>query len=449
MSMQRAVSASSFGAPPTWPTAAVDAPLDEVPAPPIRAEAVVAPAPTPGVSAGQRRADRCTTPRRRPRRTAGSSEGPRDNRFKRVTLGTVFLGEKWASLQRVRVPDRLLAQFARNLGTMYNSGVPIGRAIQMMTDQPESLEWGVVIATLNKDLQNGRSLEACFASYPNIFGPTWMALIRRAMEDGSLGDTLVTLAQMLERGDHLRARVRVALTYPLIVFGMSILVALGAFFFLLPQILGLIVAQGHDIPVMTQILMYVFNVATNPLFLVELPLLVMANVYTYRRFISSERGKLRVDRLKVSCPLLGPIFRKIAVARVMHSMCATTSRGMRLMQALELAGAACGNRVYNLHLLSCVQGLRDGERLSSTFAPPNRLYDPMVFYSVHIGEECGQLDRMFETLAQYYDLQVSSALDNLLTVLEPVLILGTGLMVAFVVIAVFLPLYGMVGQLGG
>lgn len=365
----------------------------------------------------------------------------------RDTVAASKPGEGWANLRRVRIPSRLLAQFARGLGAMYNAGVPIGRAMALMADQPESLEWGLVIAKINQDLQNGRSLEACFAEFPNIFDPTWMALIRRALADGSLGDTLTTLSDMYTRNEQLRGRIYASCTYPLIVFGFSVLVACAAFGFLLPQIIGAIAGTHVNLPFLTQLLIFTFNVSTHPLLLVELPLIVWLNVQAFRRFMATERGRLCFDHVRCALPIVGPLARKIAIAKLMHSLRATLSRGIRLTLALELAGASCGNALYHLHMMRCVQALRDGERLSTMFN--GRLYDQMVYYSLHIGEDCGRMDRMVDSLAQYYDLEVSCALSNMLTLLEPILIFVTGLMVAGVVIAIFLPLYGVVGGFGG
>lgn len=373
--------------------------------------------------------------------------GPlRVNRFSRITIGTVFFGQEWATLQHVRVPQRLLADFARSLATLYNAGVPLARAVELLSHQPESLDFSLIISSIHRDLMNGRSLEGAFAAYPKVFDETWMALVRRALEDGSLGETLGTLAEMYTRREHLRSRIRASCTYPLIVFGFSVLVALTAFNLLLPQILGLIAGSDSHIPVLTQLLIFVFNTGTHPLLLAELPLLVWLNVHAFHRMMTSEHGRLRLDRLKCRLPVFGPIFRKVAVAQLMHSLHVTLSRGVRVTLALELAAAACGNRVYRLHITRCVQGLRDGERLSSQFVASGSLFDPMVIQSLRLGEECGHLDRMFGSLAEYYDLEVSAALGNLLTLLEPFLIIATGLLVAFVVLAVFLPLYGMVGH---
>jgi type IV pilus assembly protein PilC len=353
--------------------------------------------------------------------------------------------QQWAILQRVRVGDRLLGQFARNLGAMYAAGVPIGRAIDLMIDQPESLEWGLVIAAISRDLQSGRSLVAAFASFPRIFNPTWTALMRRALADGDLGETLEALAALHERNDRLRARIRAACAYPLMVFASSLLVALGAVAFLLPQVIGFLAASGHELPAITQALLFSVNVVRHPLFLLELPLLLYLNTRAVRRFLASEEGRVRLDDLKCRLPVLGPIFRKIALARVMHSLQATISSGMRLGAALELAADSSANAVYRLHLLRCVQGLRDGQKLSAMFA--SRLYDPMDYQAIRIGEECGHLDRMIGALARYHDLAVSTALESLLTMLEPVLIAATGLLVAFVVLAIFLPLYAAVATL--
>lgn len=349
-------------------------------------------------------------------------------------------------LQRHRASDLQLSQLARTLATMYEAGLPFDRALESAAGQAETLEWGLILSFAHRDLQHGRSILEAFGAFPHVFGPTWLALMRRAMEDGGLGDALTALADLHERAHLLRTRIRAACFYPLLVFSVSLLVAVGAFVFVLPPMLASITSSGRPLPMATQVLVFVMNVATNPLLLVASPFLIWANVAAFRRFLRSERGRMRFDHLKCSLPIVGPLARKIAVARLLHTLKASLASGVRLTLALELAGAASGNALYFLHALRCVQGLRDGEPLSALLVTPTRLYAPMVAYSVRIGEECGQLERMVESLRQYYDLEVSTALENLLTSLEPLLLLATGAVVAFIVLAVFLPLYASVGS---
>ena len=351
-------------------------------------------------------------------------------------------------LQRHRVTHLQLSQLARTLATMYDAGLPFDRALESAAGQAESLEWGLVLSFIHRDLLNGRSIVEAFGDFPRLFDPTWMALMRRALEDGGLGASLQAMAELHERAHLLQARIRAACAYPFAVFGFSVLVVAGAFLFVLPPMLATVTDSGRPLPLATHMLLFLVNVATHPVLLIGSPLLFWANGIAWRRFLRSERGRMRFDHVRCSLPVMGPLVRHIAVARFLQTLSTSLASGIRLTLALELAGAASGNAMYFLHALRCVQGLRDGERLSSLLMTPNRLYDPMVAYSVRIGEECGQMVRMVSSLRQYYELEVSTALENLLASLEPLLLLVTGLLVAFIVIAVFLPLYGAVGGHG-
>lgn len=371
-------------------------------------------------------------------------ESEMNRRAKRLVNET--LAGDWTSLQKIKISDWDLAQFARALGTMYNSGVALTRAFEVLSASTESVEWSLVTAAINRDLQQGKNPVTAFGAFPNVFGSTWTALLRQGMENGSLGDSFNALSRMHERNAELKAKVRAASTYPIIIFVVCGLVALIACVFVLPSLLEGITAGDKPIPLMTKILIAIVDVASNPIFLAAAGGVLWFNIRLFKGFISTYRGRLRFDMLAIRMPLVGRVVRLVAVTKLLHTLQASIKAGTRITVALDLAGAAAGNAIYRLHMMRCIEGLTDGRSLASMFAPPNRLYDPMVYYTIYIGEESGSLDSLLEAIANYYDVEVRSTLDNTLTALEPLMVAGMGLIVAFVLMAIFLPLYG---QLSG
>ena len=349
----------------------------------------------------------------------------------------------WSSLQKVNVDDFQMSQFARSMAIMYNAGIPLARAFEIMSASTESVEWSLILAAVNHDIQGGKNPVDAFSAFPNVFNSSWSALLRRGMENGSLGESFDALGQMHDRNAELKAKVRAASVYPIMIFIVCIIVGFIACVFVLPTLLATITSSGQPIPLITQLLIAICDLATNPLFLICAGGVIMFNVHLFRGFMSTYRGRLRFDMLAIRMPIVGRVVRLVAVTKLMHTLQASLKAGTRVTVALDLAGAACGNAIYRLHMMRCIEGLVDGARLSSMFKPPNRLYEPLVYYTIFMGEESGSLDSLLESVANYYDLEVRTVLDNTLTILEPLLVAGMGLVVGFVLLAIFLPLYGM------
>lgn len=349
----------------------------------------------------------------------------------------------WRTLQRYRVNDWHMSQFARSMAVMYNAGIPLSRAFEISSASSESVEWSLIMAAVNRQIQSGKNPVEAFSAFPNIFGPTWAALLRRGMENGSLGDSFNALAQMHDRNAELRAKVQAASTYPIVIFAVCVIIAFIACVFVLPTLLESITSSGQPIPLITKLLIAICDLATNPVFLVCAGVAIVVNVRLFKQFISTYRGRLRFDMMAIRVPLIGRIVRLVAITKMLHTLQASLKAGTRVTLALDLAGAACGNAIYRLHMMRCIEGLTDGASLSSMFKPPNRLYEPLVYYAIFMGEESGTLDSLIGSVAAYYDVEVRSTLDNALTILEPLLVAGMGLVVGFVLLAIFLPLYGM------
>lgn len=349
----------------------------------------------------------------------------------------------WSSLQKVKVNDFQMSQFARSMAIMYSAGIPLSRAFEIMSASTESVEWSLILAAVNRDIQMGKNPVDAFSAFPNVFNATWAALLRRGMENGSLGDSFNALGNMHDRNAELRARVQAASTYPIVIFVVCVIVAFIACVFVLPTLLATITSSGQPIPLITKLLIATCDVASNPWFLMIAAAVIFFNVRLFKGFMSTYRGRLRFDMLAIRTPLIGRVVRLVAITKLLHTLQASIKAGTRVTLALDLAGAASGNAIYRLHMMRCIEGLTDGASLSSMFKPPNRLYEPLVYYTIYMGEESGSLDSLLESVANYYDLEVKTVLENTLTILEPLLVAGMGAVVGFVLLAIFLPLYGM------
>jgi len=202
-----------------------------------------------------------------------------------------------------------------------------------------------------------------------------------------------------------------------------------------------------ELPLITRLLMGSVRVAQSPWCLLGAPAFAIVYWVQFTRYINTEVGRWRWDRFKLRMPVFGPIFQKVAIARACRSLGTLIMAGINTVLAMELSGEASGNEVIRLHFKNANKDIMNGKVLSATFATEDDLFPRIVAQMVAAGEESGRLDWMLDRLANYYEVEVNHTLASLASILEPILILGTGLVVGFIVLAIFLPLYGFLNQI--
>ena len=346
-------------------------------------------------------------------------------------------------LQRVK-PDELTI-FSRQLATMVSSGMTILRSLYVLEAQTESDLLKETVVKVRKDVEAGLPLSDALERHPKIFSPLYVAMTRSGETGGMLDQSLLRVADQLEKDAALRRQVKAAMAYPTVVLSFAFLVLIALVAFLVPVFIGVFEQFGGDLPLITK-----FTVSLSDLMTTYWWAMIagtVGSVIGFRRFIRTDRGRALWDRFKLRIPMkIGDIVQKIALARWSRTLSALVSAGVPLLQALDITAKTAGNRVVEDAMHAVIQSVKSGGSISDPLkASP--VFPGMVSHMVGVGEETGALDTMLTKIADFYEDQVNAAVKQLTSILEPVMIVIVGGMVGFIVISMYLPLFKVYDQI--
>jgi len=354
----------------------------------------------------------------------------------------------FAVLKRLKgVSDQALTVFSRQFATMINAGLAMVRCLDILSEQTEDNKLRETLITVRKDIEGGQSLSAAMGKYPDVFSTLYVSMVHAGELGGVLDEVLERLAGFLERDFNLKKKVKSAMTYPVVILVMAILIVFFLVTWILPTFVDLFEGMNVALPLPTKILIMVTKGAKNPVIIVSFIAVVIGGGFALRQYIKTLTGKRQYDQLKLSIPVLGLLNKKVAISRFCRTLGTLLSSGVPIMQALEIVGKASGNEVVADTVAKVRESIREGESIAGPLGESG-MFPPMVTQMVAVGEETGNLDAMLSKISDFYDTEVEYLLASFTSLLEPILILGMGGIVGFIVISVFLPLYQLIGQMG-
>ncbi len=332
-----------------------------------------------------------------------------------------------------------LAIFARQLSTMISSGMSILRALYVLEEQTESKYLKETIVAVRKDVEAGLSLSDAMARHPKVFNPLFIAMTQAGETGGVLEDSLVRVADQLQKDAALRRQVKSAMIYPALVatFAIGVMMALVAF--LVPVFEGVFKEFGGNLPALTQVSVAMSKVVTQywwAMFSVTAIVIV-----SFVKWKKTTWGRRQWDHFRLHVPMkIGTIVQQVAVARWSRTLASLTHAGVPLLQALEITGRTGGNVAVQESMDGVIASVKRGGTIAAPLAQAP-IFPSMVTHMVGVGEETGALDEMLDRIAEFYEEQVESAVKALMSILEPILIIVIGAMVGFIVISMYLPLF--------
>src|SRR3954449_2476084 len=332
-----------------------------------------------------------------------------------------------------------LAIMTRQLATMVQSGMTILRALYVLEAQTENKQLGEAILAVRKDVEAGLPLSDALERHPKIFDPLFVSMTRAGETGGMLDESLIRVADQLEKADSLRRQVKSAMTYPAVVLTFAGGVLLALVTFLVPVFVGVFKQFGGDLPAITKITVAMSKAITG--YWWAMIGATIGTVWAFRKWKRSEWGRPQWDRFRLRVPMkIGDIVQKVALARWSRTLSALVSAGVPLLQALDITGKTAGNHVIEQAMAGVIDSVKSG----GTIADPLKLspvFPTMVSHMVSVGEETGSLDTMLSKIADFYEDQVDAAVKALTSMLEPVMIVLVGGIVGFIVISMYLPLF--------
>lgn len=346
---------------------------------------------------------------------------------------------------KVKLKD--MSIFCRQFSTMVDAGVSLVRSLDVLGEQTQSPKLKRIIREIQVEVESGQTLSKSMAKYPKVFSNLFVGLIRAGEVGGVLEEALQRLSHFLEKDMELRRKVKAAMTYPVIVLVVAILIVLGLCTFIVPKFIDLFKDLGvKELPWMTQVLVDFSNFLKEKWWIALI--IVIALWFSIKFAGTTKLGRRVIDRLKLKVPVFGPLGHKICLARFSRTLSTLLVSGVPILQAMETVAGTIGNEIIAEAIMNARARIREGERINEPLEK-SKMFPPMVVHMISIGEESGALDQMLSKVAEFYEGEVDATLASLAAAIEPVMIVLLGFCVGFIVIAMFMPLLSVISNLSG
>lgn len=356
--------------------------------------------------------------------------------------GNITLG----SPQTFRVPDRELVIMTKQLATMLNSGIPLNQSLDILSKQQRLPLFGSVLSGVRRGIEEGNSLSQSMARYPRCFDPLFRSMIKAGEESGRLADIMLKLLEYIEKSAKIKSQLKSAMVYPALIVTVAVGVVAGLMIFVVPAFTKQFTDSGKPLPELTMVVVQVSNFFVNYThYLLGLLILMGFGVAQY---IKTPKGRYQFDAMLLKAPIVGDVIKKISVGRFCSTMASMLSSGVNLLQALSICAASSGNAVMEKFILECRTRIEKGQQMSVPLAE-NPIFPKMVVSMIQVGEQSGKTDEMLMKVAAFYEEEVDQAIKTMLSMVEPLLIVGIGGVVGFIVIAMYLPIFDLGSVVGG
>jgi type IV pilus assembly protein PilC len=354
-------------------------------------------------------------------------------------------GAKARSYGKVKLGN--LAVFCRQFSTMVDAGVSLVRCLDVLSRQTQDPKLKKILLDIGERVEGGESLSRAMQRHPRTVSNLFIGLIRAGEVGGVLEESLQRLSHFLEKDVELRRKVKAALTYPVLVLIAAIGIVVFLVSWFVPQWAQILVDLGlkkDDIPAPTQFLIDLSANIQNNWWIMLLSLVII--IVAWKLFTSTRFGRRVADRIKLKIPVFGKLHHKVCMARFSRTMGTLLTSGVPILQAMETVAGTVGNTIMSDAVLEARARIREGDRIGEPLEQ-SRLFPPMVVHMIGVGEESGSLDFMLQKIADFYESEVEAALQSLTAAIEPIMILGLGVIVGFIVISMFLPLISVIEKL--
>jgi len=352
------------------------------------------------------------------------------------------IGKKEIHIFGVKVKTEAVTIFTRQFATMINAGLPLIKCLSILAQQTESNALADIITDCQREVEAGRSLSEALSKHPEGFSNLYVSMVRAGELGGMLDDVLLRVADQLERDAEIRKKVKSAMTYPIAILGLSLVILTGMIVFVVPRFSSMFKQLGGDLPSFTKMLVGISHFVGGWGGLVIIAC-VIGFVIAERRFKATDKGRYAIDKMKLKFPFVGSLFHKMAMSRFSRSLGTLISSGVPILGALEITGETTGNMVVSRALDDVRAGVKEGETIAQPLSNA-AVFPPMVTQMIAIGEETGALDVMLGKVAEFYDAEVNAGVDSLTSTLEPMLMMFLGVSVGLIVIALYLPIFRVI-----
>jgi type IV pilus assembly protein PilC len=341
-----------------------------------------------------------------------------------------------------RVGLKDLAIFSRQFATMIGSGLSLIRALTILKEQTENSKLAEVIDEVRQGVEAGESLSSAMAVHDKVFPKLFIAMVRAGEAAGMLDQVLLRVAAMFEADVKLRAKIKSAMTYPVIVLIMALGLSTVMLVFIVPVFEGMFADLGGELPWLTRMLVRASDFVTSIVGVITYIVVPAVLWFGYKRIRSTEMGRFGLDVLKLKLPVFGPLFHKIALTRFARNLSTLMAAGVPILQALEITADTVNNGPVALALKDVQESVRQGESINGPLST-HEVFPPMVVQMIAVGEETGNIDGMLGKVSDFYDTEIESTAESLTALMEPLMIGVIGAIVGGMVIALYMPMFAI------
>jgi type IV pilus assembly protein PilC len=377
---------------------------------------------------------------------AADSQAALVTRLKAMGYAPVSISESNVGMKReLSLPGRKpsvklkdLAVFSRQFATMINSGLSLLRALTILTEQTQNKTLAKILAEVRNDIESGSALSVAMSRHPKVFPPLMVNMTKAGEVGGFLDTVMLRIAENFEAEVKLRGKVKAAMTYPVVVFIMAILMCTGMLIFIVPVFAKMFSTLGGELPAPTKLLVLMSKSLRliGPVLLVAL----VVGFQVWARIKHQERVRDVVDPWKLRAPVFGNLFQKISLSRFSRNLGTMMSSGVPILQSLDIVADTTGNRVLAHAVRDVQESVRGGESIAKPLES-HKVFPPMVVQMMAVGEDTGALDTMLLKISDFYDQEVEATTEALTALIEPLMIAFLGAVVGSMIIALYMPIF--------
>jgi type IV pilus assembly protein PilC len=354
--------------------------------------------------------------------------------------GLPDLGELLEGFTKIKLRDKVI--FSRQFATMINAGLSLTKCLSILGAQSESKEFREIITQLGRDVEAGQSLSEAMSKHAKVFPPIFVNMVKAGETGGVLDEVLVRVADLFEQEASLKARVKSAMTYPIAMGSLVLLVLVSMMIFVVPTFEKMFADMGSELPLPTQILVSISNAVSGWPGLVILVVTILGAI-AFKQWISTESGRFIWDGMKLRIPIVKMLVRKTAIARFTRTFGTLVAAGVPILSALDIVAETSGNEVVSRAIKKARSAVKEGETIAKPLGE-SPVFPSMVVQMIAVGEETGALDQMLSKVADFYDEEVSTAVDSLTSLIEPLMMATLGGVVGMIVVALYMPMFQVV-----
>ncbi|MBI9075579.1 MAG: type II secretion system F family protein [Desulfatibacillum sp.] len=336
--------------------------------------------------------------------------------------------------------------FARQFSTMIDAGLPLIQCLDILHTQQENKTFKKALREIKSSVEGGSTLADALRKYPAQFDDLFVNMVAAGEIGGILDTILQRLAAYMEKTAALKAKVKGALTYPLIVIIVASVVVGIILVFVIPTFEKMFADFGKALPLPTQLVVNLSRFATGNI--VYIIITIILSIFSFKKFLATSKGRILFDDAILKAPIFGPLLRKVAVAKFTRTMGTMMASGVSILDSLDIVAKTSGNKTIEKAIFSVRQGITEGRTMADPLAETG-VFPSMVVQMISVGEQTGALDNMLSKIADFYDTEVDQAVENLTSMIEPLMMAFLGVVVGGLVVALYLPVFQMAGAVTG